>query len=217
MFTFCIQKDTIRVEPRDFGKDPAVAIREEINRRYANKVLLEVGLCISLLDILDSSEGAVLYGDGCLYYRTEFRLLIFRPYMGEAFVGKVQSQSEAGITVSVGFFDDIVVPPNLLPEYSAFDPSRRAYFWLVPPDPAPEVRPAESVLLKSSAEERLYIEKRDWIRIRVEEEHWADTSPGSGKKPAPAEAPPATGANVNAGPVAPQPAEKEKALPPYSL
>lgn len=63
MFTFCIQKvrpspslvaltssplltadptpllqDTIRVEPRDFSKDPIDAIREGIHRRYANRV-----------------------------------------------------------------------------------------------------------------------------------------------------------------------------------
>lgn len=71
--------------------------------------------------------------------KAEFRLIIFRPHTGEAFVGKVKSQSSNGIAgpsslsspltkifpqlteraiVSLGFFDDIVVPPNLLPEHS---------------------------------------------------------------------------------------------------
>lgn len=31
-------QDTIKVEPKDFGKDPVDAIKEEIHRRYANKV-----------------------------------------------------------------------------------------------------------------------------------------------------------------------------------
>ena len=83
-------QDTIRVQARDFGKDPAEAIKQEIHRRYANKastlglieqrhgradwpwrmqVIPEVGLCISLLDIIECSEGAVLYGDGCFYYK----------------------------------------------------------------------------------------------------------------------------------------------------
>lgn len=30
-------QDTIRVQARDFGKDPAEAIKQEIHRRYANK------------------------------------------------------------------------------------------------------------------------------------------------------------------------------------
>lgn len=34
------------------------------------QVIPNVGLCISLLDILSTTEGAVMYGDGCLYYRS---------------------------------------------------------------------------------------------------------------------------------------------------
>ncbi|KAK4695519.1 DNA-directed RNA polymerase III subunit RPC8, partial [Phenoliferia sp. Uapishka_3] len=194
MFTFCIQKDTIRVEPRDFGKDPVVALREEIHRRYANKILPEVGLCISLLDILDASEGAVLYGDGCFYYKVEFRLIIFRPYIGEALVGKVQSQSEAGISVSVGFFDDILVTPNLLRDQMAFDIVRRAYFWY-PDDAQGPLTTAQ--LLQTPTDSRLYIERRDWVRLRVEEEHWDDSSPLNGKVPPSGELPPGANGEVN--------------------
>lgn len=79
--------------------------------------------------------------DKVLVCAGEFRLIIFRPYIGEALVGKVKSQSPEGIVgasarrwmqrwnvpqltidasaVSVGFFDDILVPPNLLPDWSA--------------------------------------------------------------------------------------------------
>ncbi|BGO98730.1 DNA-directed RNA polymerase III complex subunit Rpc25 [Rhodotorula toruloides] len=187
MFTFCIQKDTIKVEPRDFDKEPAEAIREEIHRRYANKVIPNVGLCISLLDILSSTEGAVLYGDGCFYYKCEFRLIIFRPYIGEAILGKVKSQSPEGIVVTVGFFDDILIPPNLLPDYSAFDHDRRAFFWL-PSDGTEPHRPTIKDLLSSPEDSKLFIGRKDWIRIRVEEEHWDDTSPTSGKSQPPAAA-----------------------------
>ncbi|GAA5873674.1 hypothetical protein JCM8547_002672 [Rhodosporidiobolus lusitaniae] len=180
MFTFCIQKDIIRVEPRDFAKDPVDAIREEIHRRYANKVLPNVGLVISLLDILSTTEGAVMYGDGCYYYRTEFRLIIFRPYVGEAIVGKVKSQSPEGIVVTVGFFDDILIPPSLLPDYSTFDHDRRAFFWL-PSSPDQLTRPTVKELLAAPADEKLYLARKDWVRVRVEEERWDDTSPTSGK------------------------------------
>lgn len=50
--------------------------------RPDSQVIPNVGLCISLLDILSASEGAVLYGDGCLYYKskshTALRALPFR-------------------------------------------------------------------------------------------------------------------------------------------
>ncbi|GAA6043185.1 hypothetical protein JCM8097_008717, partial [Rhodosporidiobolus ruineniae] len=172
--------DIIRVEPRDFHKPPADAIREEIHRRYANKVLPNVGLVISLLDLLSTTEGAVMYGDGCYYYRTEFRLIIFRPYIGEAILGRIKSQSPEGIVVSVGFFDDILVPPTLLPDWSTFDHDRRSFFWLPASDPSAP-RPSTKALLSTPSEEKLYLARKDWVRVRVEEELWDDTSPTSGK------------------------------------
>ncbi|GAA6019056.1 hypothetical protein JCM10207_006302 [Rhodosporidiobolus poonsookiae] len=216
MFTFCIQKDTIRVEPRDFHKEPADAIKEEIHRRYANRVIPGVGLCISLLDILSSSEGAVLYGDGCFYYRTEFRLIIFRPYVGEAMLARVKSQSPDGIVVSVGFFDDMLIPPSLLPDYSTYDHERRSFFWL-PADPDADHRPTVKEMLSSPEDDKLYVSKRDWLRVRVEEEHWDDTSPTSGKaKPPVAAAPGAAQAGGEQQP--PAGAEvRTNGKPPYSL
>ncbi|SGY97200.1 BQ5605_C035g11388 [Microbotryum silenes-dioicae] len=221
--------DTIRVEPRDFGKDPVVAIREEIQRRYANKVrsqfqqsgdllsrsikmgrlrklaivLPEVGLVISLLDILEATEGAVLYGDGCYYYRTEFRLIVFRPFVGEAFLARVSSQSEEGIKVTVGFFDDILIPPHFLPLDSAFDPSRRAYFFVPAPEdengqPAPNrIVPTSEDLRSMPSDDKLYIERKDWLRIRCEQELWHDVSPTNGKSSASA---PPTNTGVGVGP-----------------
>jgi hypothetical protein len=68
-----------------------------------------------------------------------FELLTFRPFIGEIFLGKVQSISELGIKgrqaveqitqgsrlsdkspsiVTLGFFDDILIPPAQLPGYT---------------------------------------------------------------------------------------------------
>lgn len=82
-------QDTIKIEAHNFGKDRELALKDELNRKYANKVRLSlcrlrcnelkagvgaqvlpnVGLCISLFDIEESSEGIVLYGDGCVYHK----------------------------------------------------------------------------------------------------------------------------------------------------
>lgn len=43
--------------------------------------------------------------------KVKFRLVMFRPFVGEVLEGKVRSSSEEGIHVSLGFFDDILVPP----------------------------------------------------------------------------------------------------------
>jgi DNA-directed RNA polymerase III subunit RPC8 len=75
--------DLVEIKPADFTKASIVAIQDQINAKYANKVpenfaspameLLEltmwqviqkIGLCICLWDILWASEGLIGHGTG---------------------------------------------------------------------------------------------------------------------------------------------------------
>ena len=62
-------QDTIPVLPANFGAPPHQAITDEINKKYANRVLHDVGLCICVFDLVEVGEGKVRYGDGCLWYK----------------------------------------------------------------------------------------------------------------------------------------------------
>lgn len=65
------EQDTVAIQPAMLGMSPVDAIEYEINKKYANRVLHDVGLCICLFDILDASEGKVRFGDGCLWHKGE--------------------------------------------------------------------------------------------------------------------------------------------------
>ncbi|CAO1624024.1 unnamed protein product [Sympodiomycopsis kandeliae] len=144
-----------------------------INTKYANKVIPDIGLCISLFDILESSEGRVKWGDGGLWHTIKCRLVVFRPFVGEVLVGKVMSSDENGIRVSMGFFDDIHIPLHLLPLPNAFDHQERAFFWLFDPsDPSFEQDP-----LQAPQEERLYIDRDESIRFIVEDDIFEEGEP----------------------------------------
>jgi DNA-directed RNA polymerase III subunit RPC8 len=85
----------------------------ELNKKYANRVLHDVGLCVTVFDLAKCSEGKVRYGDGCLWYKgklqttfifmtlilgpVEFRLVVFKPFVSEVLIGKVESSTEEGI------------------------------------------------------------------------------------------------------------------------
>jgi DNA-directed RNA polymerase III subunit RPC8 len=45
------------------------ALTAELNRKYANRVLFDVGLCMCVFDIAEAGEGKVRYGDGLLWYK----------------------------------------------------------------------------------------------------------------------------------------------------
>ena len=85
MFVLAELEYIIRVEPRRFGKDMKREVRDELNRKFANKVahplnkpslcvcvshcmlsqvLHSVGLCIALYDITRVGDSYILPGDG---------------------------------------------------------------------------------------------------------------------------------------------------------
>ncbi|BAS85247.1 Os03g0609200, partial [Oryza sativa Japonica Group] len=43
-----------------------------------------------------------------------FRLVMFRPFVGEVLVGKISGYDEKGLHVSLDFFNDICIPGHLM-------------------------------------------------------------------------------------------------------
>lgn len=72
MFVLSEIDDTVKIVPSDFKKENVIAITDVLNQKYANKVVQDVGLCICVHDILSTSEGLILYLDGCSYIKGTF-------------------------------------------------------------------------------------------------------------------------------------------------
>ncbi|TKY89246.1 hypothetical protein EX895_001777 [Sporisorium graminicola] len=179
MFVLADIQDTISVHPSAFGQPSLTSISDQINVKYANKILVDVGLCISLFDILSCSEGKVRFGDGCLYHHVTFRLIVFRPFTQEVLTGKIKSSDEAGIRITLGFFDDIYVPFHLIPKPCAFDHQERAWFWLY--EARTEQIAADPLL--SQQDERMYLDTAEAVRFTVESDAFWDAEPGPGAAP----------------------------------
>nr|GAT56602.1 predicted protein [Mycena chlorophos] len=207
MFNLAILKDTVAVHPADFATPQEQAITAELNKKYANRVLHDVGLCICVFDLTEAGEGKVRYGDGFLWYKVIFRMVVFRPFQTEVLLAKVMSSDHNGIrlsleffddiyvpahylpvpnafrpvfvseleaTVSVEFFDDIYVPAHYLPVPNAFDPNERAHFWYASGDAGTTTHE----LLDTPISERMWIDKGEIVRVRVESDEFYDDEPG---------------------------------------
>ncbi|OCH89804.1 polymerase III polypeptide H [Obba rivulosa] len=176
MFQLSIIKDTVAVHPSNFGLPPEHAVTNELNKKYANRVLHDVGLCVCVFDLSEVGEGKVRYGDGFLWYKVIFRLVVFRPFASEVLLAKVKSSDEDGIRLTLGFFDDVHVPQMFLPEPCAFDPNERAFFWL----PNSEATSTHD-MLDSPLTDRMYIDTGEVVRVRVEHDEFNDDEPGPPK------------------------------------
>jgi DNA-directed RNA polymerase III subunit RPC8 len=44
----------------------------------------------------------------------EFRMTVFRPFVGEVLTGRIMAATYTGIRISLEFFDDIFIPAHLI-------------------------------------------------------------------------------------------------------
>ncbi|KAG6844155.1 hypothetical protein H0H87_009398 [Tephrocybe sp. NHM501043] len=169
-------QDTVAVHPSNFGAPADQALIVELNKKYANRVLHDVGLCVCVFDLSEVGEGKVRYGDGFLWYKVVFRMVVFRPFTSEVIIAKVKSSDQDGVKLTVGFFDDIYIPASYLPQPTAFDPNERAHFWL----PDSELTSTHE-MLDTPVAERMYIDQGEVVRVRVEADDFFDDEPGPPK------------------------------------
>lgn len=134
------------------------AIQDNINAKYANKVIQKIGLCICLYDLLWASEGLIRHGDGTANVNAEFRMVVFRPFKGEVIMGRISRCSVKGIHIRTDFFDNIFVEAEELPEGCQFDHNEQLWVW-------------------ESENGPLYWDIHEAVRLAVVGEDWNDQTP----------------------------------------
>ncbi|KFB51302.1 AGAP012122-PA-like protein [Anopheles sinensis] len=163
MFVLAELKDNVRIAPELFGLKLPEAVRDEINRKLANKVLLNVGLCIALKDIVKLGDSIILPGDGASHTEVNFRYIVFRPMIGDVITGKIRSCSREGVHITLGFFDDILIPPSALQHPSRYEEAEQAWVWEYP--------------LEDGKSHDLYMDIGESIKFRVSGEVFEESSP----------------------------------------
>eukprot|EP01114_Cavostelium_apophysatum_P024794 TRINITY_DN9849_c0_g1_i2.p1 TRINITY_DN9849_c0_g1~~TRINITY_DN9849_c0_g1_i2.p1 ORF type:complete len:200 (-),score=19.53 TRINITY_DN9849_c0_g1_i2:136-735(-) len=113
MFVLVVIEDSITIEPRFFSNE-LEAIQREIKKKFVGRVLTNVGLITAFYDIVSIGTSTVYPGDGCARTFVTFRLISFRPFETEVIEGRIKASNEEGLQVTLGFFEDLFIPRNLL-------------------------------------------------------------------------------------------------------
>jgi DNA-directed RNA polymerase III subunit RPC8 len=131
MFTLTTIADTIRVPAHMFSLPTLVALHHEIDLKYPNRVLMDVGLVICRYgQCLKITNGTCVAGDGGSHHECLFRLVVFRPFVEEVCVGRIVKCTPDGVQVSLGgFFQDIFIPAYWMLRPSHYDEKRRLWLW----------------------------------------------------------------------------------------
>ncbi|XP_020571201.1 DNA-directed RNA polymerase III subunit RPC8 [Phalaenopsis equestris] len=114
MFHLSKIKHTLQLHPQLLGLPLIDAIKGELQMQFLDKIIANLGLCISVYDILSMDGGFIYPGDGCSSYEVVIRLVMFQPFIGEILTGKIEESNSDGLRLSLGFYNDIYVPVHQL-------------------------------------------------------------------------------------------------------
>ena len=131
MFVIATLADTIRIPPCMFNRVTRTCAHEEIDKKYPNRVLMDVGLVICRYgNVTRIGDGVCVPGDGAAHHEVVFRLVIFRPFVEEVCLGHIVESNEEGLKISLGeFFSDIFVPAHWMLKPSKFDKESSLWSW----------------------------------------------------------------------------------------
>lgn len=159
-----------------------------------------MGLCIALKDIVSLKDSIILPGDGASHTEVLFRYVVFRPMVGTVLTGKIRNCSREGVHVTLGFFDDILIPHAALQHPSRFDEAEQAWVWEYP--------------LEDGAKHDLFMDVGEPIKFRVSREIFEETSPIGPPK---AEAQSQQGSSTSSAAAAASAAAAQEVKTPYKI
>ncbi|VEU34599.1 unnamed protein product [Pseudo-nitzschia multistriata] len=134
MFVLTTVTDRIRVPAHMLALPTLTALHNEIDLKYPNRVLMNVGLVVCRYgSCLKITNGSCVPGDGGSHHECLFRLVVFRPFVDEVCVGKIVKSTPEGIQVSLGnFYHDIFIPAYWMLRPSRY--SEELGLWVWTPD-----------------------------------------------------------------------------------
>ncbi|KAF8003137.1 DNA-directed RNA polymerase III subunit RPC8 [Metschnikowia aff. pulcherrima] len=161
MFILSQISDLVRIPPQSFNMPLHHVLKNELHQKYSNKVITNVGLAVAVWDILEIKDGLLRPGDGGSYVEVKFRMVVWKPFIGEILCGWVADCSPEGIKVRMEFFQEIFIPKDYLFESCIYKPVEKAWVW------------------KPDEESELFLDINEKIRFRVEEEIFVNIKPQS--------------------------------------
>jgi len=120
MFYLVEVEDYVRVEPRFFGLTTAEAVKKQLAETYENYQDKEIGTVVSVLEVLEVNEGIIIPGDGAAYYKSLFKLVIFKPELQELVYGSIEEITNFGAFMNMGAMRGMIHISQTMEDFVTF-------------------------------------------------------------------------------------------------
>jgi len=114
-------KDTVEVPPEALADVSPDRVKQLLQDKLEGRMDEDVGSIVTVTEVHDIGEGAVLPNRPGVYYEAEFDALTFDPQMQEVVDGEVVEVVGFGAFVGIGPVDGLLHVSQISDEYLAFD------------------------------------------------------------------------------------------------
>ena len=123
MFYLIEVEDYIRVEPKLFGLPTLESVDKQLKETYADYYDKDIGRVIAIIEVLEVGEGVLIPGDGATYYRSRFKLLVWKPELQELVYGVVSEITNFGAFMDLGAMKGMIHISQTMDDYVSFNKS----------------------------------------------------------------------------------------------
>jgi len=121
MYNIVTVRDTVRIPPKRFEEDLEDVIKSELAQDLVGRVSKEIGIVLSITDVLEVGEGRIILGDGAVYYDVDFQSLAYKPILNEVVEGDVSEITDFGAFVSFGPLDGLIHISQVTEDFMSHD------------------------------------------------------------------------------------------------
>jgi DNA-directed RNA polymerase subunit E' len=114
-------RDTVEVPPEHLAEVTPELVRQLLQDKLEGRMDENVGSVVSVTEVIDIGEGAVIPNEPGVYYEAEFDALTFDPQMQEVVDGEVVEVVNFGAFVGIGPVDGLLHVSQISDEYLAYD------------------------------------------------------------------------------------------------
>ncbi len=126
MYKLLHMNDVVRIPPEKFGSPLEAVSAEVLRSTYEGVVMREFGAVLAVLNVSVSNVGKILPGDGAIYHKTSFDLLVYTPVIQEVVEGETVEVTDFGIFVRIGPMDGLVHVSQVMDDFIVYDEKRGA-------------------------------------------------------------------------------------------
>ena len=113
-------EDHVRVEPKHFGLPTNEAIEKQLNESFVDHVYKDLGFVISVVSVGKVEHGVIIPGDGAAFYKSDFKLLVWKPEMNELDYGQINEITNFGAFMNMGAMQGMIHISQTMEDLSCF-------------------------------------------------------------------------------------------------